>query len=285
MTWHNLKQKFEKEISTIYENREAEQMFFLLLEAYWGISKMDFILKKQERVCLQIVEKVNNTIQLIQTNQPIQHILGYGYFFERKFFVSKDVLIPRQETELLIDIILKEKKSETSRVLDIGTGTGCIPITLKLENRLFRVSSIDVSKKARSIAKRNAKQLDAKVNFELLDILNEEEWHAIPDQSFDIIVSNPPYVLESEKALMQKNVLDFEPELALFVSNENPLIFYKSIINFANQKLVKGGCLYFEINETYGKEVCELLNSNQFIDVNLYQDFQEKDRFVRGVKL
>ncbi len=284
MIFFELKQHFTKQLSLIYSLQECEQIFFLLLEDMFSISRIDYSLEKQSLVEEGQEQKIKLVLQELKTNKPIQHILGYGYFFERRFKVSKDVLIPRQETEELVDLMLKSHQNKSLQVLDIGTGTGCIPISLKLENLLLNISSIDVSAEALSIAKKNAKDLNADVNFSQLDILNAKEWDLFKDNSLDVIVSNPPYVRYQEKLEMHKNVVNFDPELALYVDDKKPLIFYEKITRFASVKLKKRGVLYFEINEVFGKEVQEVLKKHRFILIKIIKDMQGKDRFVKGVK-
>ena len=283
MTFFELKKYFVKQLSANYSPQECEQIFFMILEDVFLFSRINYSLEKQNLVEGAREKKIKFILQELITNKPIQHILGYGYFFERRFKVSKDVLIPRQETEELVDLILKNHKNQKFKVLDIGTGTGCIPITLKLENLLLNISSLDVSLDALSVAKQNAEDLGANVNFHQLDILDSEQWNVFKDNSLDIIVSNPPYVRYIERTKMHKNVVDFDPELALYVDDENPLVFYEKIAEFASVKLRQGGSLYFEINEDFGNEVMNIMKKRNFSMLTLVQDMQEKPRFVYGI--
>ncbi len=284
MNYFKLKQYFISELSSIYEERELEQVFFLILEDLFRFSKMDYSLGKHRNVEQERIDKINTILKALKTNKPIQHILGFGYCLERKFKVSKDVLIPRQETEELIDLILKNHSNAKARVLDIGTGTACIPINLKLENPLFEVSALDVSQDVLNIARQNAEKYLVDIDFIHQDILDKVNWIGFEDDSFDIIVSNPPYVRESEKKQMDKNVLNFDPSLALFVDDENPLIFYIAITKFAAQKLKNGGILYFEINEYFGQDIVDLVKNNCFEKVELIKDLQGKNRIVYAKK-
>jgi len=281
--WLELKQEFIEGLKGIYELGEAEQIFHLFIEDLFELSRINYSFEKNNVPENKIITKINSILIDLKTNKPIQHILGYAYFFERRFKVSKDVLIPRQETEELVDYILKKHSEKNLEVLDIGTGTGSIPISLKLECPGFNVMSVDVSKKALSIARENAKTLKAEVDLEQVDILDEQAWMFVDEHSLDIVVSNPPYVRELEKKLMHKNVVDFDPELALYVSDKDPLVFYEKISKFATKKLRKGGLLYFEINEAYGEEVKALMQKRSFSNVNIIKDLQEKDRFVCGI--
>lgn len=280
--WQEIKQYFIAELTSIYDSAEVEQIFFMILEDCFALTRINYSFEKKEVPKRIIVEQINAYLEALKTNEPIQHILGYAYFFERKFIVTKDVLIPRQETEALVYHMVKKHSGAPLEILDIGTGSGSIPITLKLESPKFNISTLDVSEKALEIAKQNALQLKAEVNFIKADILNHEHWPLIKDKSLDLIVSNPPYVRELEKEQMHKNVVDFDPELALYVPDEDPLVFYQTITEFAVNKLNKGGFLYFEINEVFGPDVKALMEKQSFSNVIIIKDMQEKDRFVCG---
>jgi len=284
MNYFKLKQDFIAELFQNYEAREAEQIFFLVLEDVFSISRIDYALKKQEVVSDEIIQVVKNILHELKTNKPIQHILGYGYCYERRFKVTKNVLVPRQETEELINLILQNHRNEDLTVLDIGTGTGCIPISLKLENPSFKMLALDISEHALTVAKENAETLGVDICFLQIDILKEKNWNGYQDLSLDIIVSNPPYVRYSEKAQMHKNVLGYDPELALFVDDTDPLVYYRVIILFASEKLKYGGVLYFEINEAFGEEVVLLLSDNNFSNISVVKDLQGKDRIVYAKK-
>ena len=282
ITWLELKTLFINALSKNYEQREVEGIFFLIIDELYQLSRIIFQSIKGDLIEKDKITEFASIILELMSNKPIQHVLGYGYFFERKFKVSPDVLIPRQETEELVDLIIRMHKKENINILDIGTGTGCIPITLKLENPDFNMKSIDISINALKVAQENAKELNAKVEFQELDILNEDNWGGISNNSLDIIVSNPPYVRELEKTQMHNNVLNFDPELALFVDDDNALIFYEKITKMAYDKLKPNGFLYFEINEAFGKETKKILEDNGFNDVVIYKDLQGKDRIVYG---
>ena len=284
MNFFQLKQYFVEELSLVYSKQETEQLFFWILQEVFSITRIDYSLQKKESINNSVKEKIEQLIAELQTNRPIQHILGYAYCLERKYKVSPEVLIPRQETEELIDLILKKHQNKPLQLLDIGTGTACIPISLKLEKPLFNISAIDISKQALLVAEENSKKLNASIQFFRLDILNPSKWDIFSDNSFDIIVSNPPYVCHSEKALMHKNVIDFDPEIALYVDDEKALIFYEKIIDFATVKLRPNGMLYFEINEAFGAEIKALLKDCNFKSIQLIRDLQGKDRFVSAQK-
>lgn len=214
----------------------------------------------------------------LKSNEPIQYILGHGPFYGREFLVTEDTLIPRNETEELVHLIIKENPKPNLRVLDIGTGTGCIPITLALEMKSPEVYAIDISEKALAVSSENAKLLHAKVDFSKCDILKEKPQVA----DLDILVSNPPYIPLAEKGQMHRNVLDFEPDLALFVNDEDPLIFYRVISDEGKKLLKPTGKIYFEINERFGKEVSEIMMAFGYQNVRVIKDLNGKDRIVAG---
>lgn len=223
-------------------------------------------------------EKLIADFERLKTGEPIQYILGKGPFYGREFIVTPDTLIPRNETEELVHLIIKENPKPKLRILDVGTGTGCIPISLALELKEPEVYGIDISEEALKIASLNAENLKAKVNFEKCDILTQVPKTRI----LDILVSNPPYIPIEEKGLMHRNVIDFEPELALFVTDEDPLIFYQKIAEKGKDLLKPGGKLYFEINERYGLLVSELLKILGYQSVKVHKDLNGKDRIVVG---
>lgn len=265
-----LHQQIISKIKDIYGSQEAISISFLILD-FFGITKNDVILNHKTPSV-----DIENIIKRLQNSEPIQYILNEAWFYERKFYVDENVLIPRPETEELCQLINSNTKPQTSnlKIIDIGTGSGCIPITLKLENPNFMVYALDISEKALKIAKKNAVDLGAEINFIKADILNDE----IDLTPFDIVVSNPPYVLNSEKELMKKNVLDFEPHIALFVEDIDPLLFYKKIIELSSRDKVKH--LYFEINEKFGEEIKKLMVTNGFKNASIYRDLQNKNRVV-----
>lgn len=269
-------------ISPIYGNNEAKSITFLLFEQFTGFKKIDILTNKiltQNYDFEPLVERLLN-------QEPIQYITGNGYFLGFKFLVEKGTtLIPRPETEeltlLAIEKIKGMKKSENLRVLDIGTGTGCIPISIAKTLDNVEVNGWDISEKALKIAKLNADLNAPKVIFQLNDILN---WREIKCNKFDLIISNPPYVTNGEKAEMNKNVLDFEPHLALFVEDNDPLIFYKNIVDFAYNNLNHGGYLLVEINEKFGFETTNLFENSGFKSIELLNDIHGKDRMISAQK-
>lgn len=219
--------------------------------------------------------KINEIIKDLIANKPIQYILGKANFFNLSFIVNKHVLIPRQETEQLINWILNY---EFNSVLDIGTGSACIPISLS-KNSTANITAIDISSNAIKIAKKNADNYNLNITF-----LCEDIFKFNPDSKFDLIVSNPPYVLESEMKKMHKNVLNFEPHNALFVEDSDPLIFYNYIAQFAFKYLNSKGALFFEINESFGVEIKLILNKLDFVNIELKKDLNGKDRMIKAIK-
>ena len=230
-------------------------------------------------------EELNNLKEVtdrMNKNEPIQYIFGETEFYGLPFFVSPSVLIPRQETEELVNHILENHEGEKKTVLDIGTGSGCIAISLAKKNPNFDVFALDVSMDALAVTQDNIAENEVKIQLVQEDILNPTDIDELPD--FDIIVSNPPYITEDEKSLMHENVLEHEPALALFVDNSTPLIFYKAIAEFGQKKLKKGGNLYTEINEQFGEETKTLFESLEYTDVIIHKDLNGKDRYISCLK-
>jgi len=274
----NIFQQITDLLYTNYPIYEAESLAYMIMENILKLSKTAILMNEeveywQEAEVKRIVEKLLN-------NEPIQYALGYADFYGNKFIVNENVLIPRQETEELVRMIIHENQDEALRILDIGTGSGCIGCSLALEMNRPEVFGLDVSNDAIDLAKKNVESLKCGISFILSDILTEK----IPIDNLDIIVSNPPYVTNKERQLMHKNILEFEPELALFVPDENPLLFYQTISHKSKISLKSGGKLYFEINELFGSDVAYLMENNGFENVKVYQDLNGKDRFVSGKK-
>lgn len=279
MTSLSLFRTVETKLATLYSPPENAEIAFWLIEFYTKLNKTAIFLDKR----LPVFDETafENSLNRLLAFEPIQYVLGEAYFFGRKFKVNSNVLIPRPETELLVERIVREhKNAENLQILDIGTGSGCIPISLALELRNNPIRSWDVSPEALTVARENAQNLAAKVVFEKKNILT----NPIPEQKFNLIVSNPPYVVEFEKAEMRKNVLDYEPALALFVPDADPLLFYSHILGFARKYLVLGGKFYLEINERYGKNLQKMFEESGFEEVEILSDWAGKDRFLIGSK-
>ena len=268
---------FKNELKSYLEYSELEQSLAIAFAHYLGFSRIDLVLNKDNLVDPKKVVQIEQVIQGLKTAKPLAHILGEWEFNGLIFKVNESTLIPRPETEELVQQIVEENKSSGKlSILDIGTGSGCIAIALKNELPNSSIVAFDVSKKAIVLAQENAKNNATEVRFENVDILKTERL----EEKFDIIVSNPPYITNKEKALMHANVLDYEPHLALFVEDTEPLLFYNAIADFANIHLNEQGRLYFEINEYFGKEVKEMLTNKKFKNVNIVKDINEKDRIV-----
>ena len=272
---------------TVYESQEAKEIVFWLMEFYLGLTKINILSNKP--IDNQIVIDWKNIVERLNAHEPIQYILGETEFFGRKFLVNESVLIPRPETEELVQLVINEQQNHQSSItnrqsliLDIGTGSGCIAISLAKELPNFKAFAYDISEKALETARKNAKINNADVHFEKVDILNYQLPIINYQLSFDIIVSNPPYVTKQETGQMQKNVLDFEPYLALFVENTEPLIFYEAIADFALKHLTDNGLVAVEINEALGRETANVFIQKGFSAVEIIKDIHQKDRFVRA---
>jgi len=265
-------------LEELFSKEESAQLIRDLIANFTSIKRNEISLYFDKRVSESQLLDIHFGVKDLLNNKPLQHIIGYAPCLDYEFIVNEDVLIPRPETEELVDIISKSINTKTLKILDIGTGSGCIAISLqKLTSA--NVTAIDISKDALKIAIQNAKNNDANIEFIELDILNKNSWHKL-DNDFDIIVSNPPYVRNLEKELMSKNVIDFDPSLALFVEDNNPLIFYKAITQFAKLHLKDRGILWFEINEYLGQETKELIQKH-FNTAEIIKDFRGKERFIR----
>lgn len=271
-------QDFIKQIHTDEGEEEAKSIGYLVFEKIFDVSRTDIIAQKKINADESALSYLGDIIKRLNKNEPIQYILGEAEFYGRTFGVSSSVLIPRPETEELISHILKLARPGMT-ILDIGTGSGCIPITLALEIPSLKVFATDISEDALQIAEKNQKRLNADVTFLKHDILNQE----LSFKDLDVIVSNPPYIAEEEKKGMKKNVLDYEPHLALFAGSNDPLIFYKAIAKSAAKALHQGGCLITEINPQFSSETTSIFVQGGFRDVTLLKDLSGKDRIVRGL--
>lgn len=277
MTVSEYKKKFIQELSAIYGQEETLSLYYWAMSEK-GFSKTDLILKENEEFVKEIENDLLAIINQLIAQKPLQYIFEKAYFFGYEFKVSPATLIPRTETEELVEWILQILRSQPHKkwkILDIGTGSGCIPITLKKEFPNATIHTIDISAEAIAIAKENAQHLQADIHFIHQDILQTETL-----ETYDLIVSNPPYVRELEKAEIQKNVLEYEPHLALFVSNKDPLIFYRKITQLASKYLAENGYLFFEINQYLGKETVEMIQ-NYFSAIELRKDLKGNERMVK----
>jgi release factor glutamine methyltransferase len=294
---------FGEGLSPVYDKAEADSIKYIAFSHITGLSKAQLRAFPEREITTAQAAALNQILASLQTGQPIQYVLGETEFYGLPFKVTPAVLIPRPETEELVEWVLlkvnqnqesriknqerkaesgKQKAERTLRILDIGTGSGCIPIALKKHLPEAEVSAIDISKEALNIAQQNANLNGVKIEFIEADILNPKI--AICNTRYAILTSNPPYVTEREKAEMHGNVLNHEPHLALFVSDENPLLFYRAIADFALEHLEKDGLLFLEINENLGPQTVDLLKQKGFTDVQLRQDMRGKDRMIKACR-
>lgn len=265
-----------QKLKTKFSSGEAENITAMMFEKIAGISKTDLIKVKNLEINQPTIKQLEESIDKLFLDVPIQYILGEVWFYGNKFLVNPSVLIPRPETEELVELVLKELKSDANKsILDIGSGSGCIPITIKKKFNQAKVTSVDISEDALEIAKQNATIIGTFINFQKLDFLERENWQLLG--AFDIIVSNPPYIPFSEKESLDKNVRDYEPETALFV--DEPLIFYRAIADFATTNLLKEGKIFMEVHENFSHSVSEHFVQKGFI-TNVLKDIYGKDRFV-----
>ena len=275
----NYRTQFIQALTSIFDEKEIESFFYIILEAFHTLKRVDLVLNPDlELDTIQLLRWEAVLSQLIE-QKPIQYILGETEFYGLPFYVNENTLIPRPETEELVEWIIKDLKFKNLKILDIGTGSGCIAISLAKNLPDALVFAIDVSEKALATAKKNAERNEVKVTFIEKNILETENLN----QQFDIIVSNPPYVRNLEKQEIHKNVLNYEPHLALFVDDNDPLVFYRKITELALKNLSKSGQLYFEINQYLGKEMVELLEKYHFKNIEIKKDIYGNDRMTRGV--
>jgi len=274
-----LSEIFLKELSLIYPSQEIKSITYVAFNQILKFSKSDMLLRKEEHIDEAKLLDLQDILFKLKQEIPIQYILGATEFYGLNFSVTPDVLIPRHETEELVDWIINENIENKVKILDIGTGSGCIAIALKKHLPNSNVFAIDISEKAICVANENALKNNTEIHFFNFDILNVPQNTLLHD--FDIIVSNPPYVTESEKIYMKNNVLKNEPHNALFVFDNNPLIFYKAIADFVLQINKKNTTLFFEINENLAKPLFEMLLKKGFFDIELKKDINGKFRMLK----
>lgn len=283
MTLNEARRVLTKELKNLYETDESRNIIELVIEHITNMSRADQVKNKVPYLTCTQLEDLDGITERLKKNEPVQYVLGEAWFAGMKFKVNKNVLIPRPETEELVDWIVRKAVSHELRamsILDIGTGSGCIPITIKKKLPEANVSAIDVCSEALFTATGNAIELNAEVDFLLLDFLDEEKWKELGQ--YDIIVSNPPYVKQSEISTMHDRVKEFEPHLALFVPDEDALVFYKKLADFSLTHLNPEGSLFVEINEALGNTVVKLFQSAGFTTIELKKDMQGKDRMVKA---
>jgi release factor glutamine methyltransferase len=274
---------YQEKLSRLYPSSEVKIITEILFEHFMGWDKMTLRLNNKSSLSESELLLFHKALKRLLKDEPVQHITGEMEFYSLPFKVNNNVLIPRPETEELVDLVVQEcKGSET--ILDIGTGSGCIPISLKKQLKNTLVYGMDVSEDALVVARDNAALNSTEVTFVKEDILKMSSIKDALKKEFDIIISNPPYITNSEKALMSENVLTFEPHVALFIEDDEPLLFYDKIGHLAYDNLSSGGKLYFEINEQYGDQTMALLKSIGFSDIRMIKDLQNKDRIVAAIR-
>ena len=323
LTLLEIKSNFHQSLDSIYGTDEVTSLFFLSIEYYLNLSRTDYAFNKDYSITQEQKEELLNLLNQLKKEIPIQYILEETAFFGMNFKVTPDVLIPRQETEELVDWVLKSTKLKVGstkfevgnlkyevgsekckvskfsdlnsssssdsnsklKILDIGTGSGCIAISLAKHLPNAEIFALDISKKALKVAQHNAQNNNVDITFIKADILSENifEHSVLKDIKFDIIVSNPPYVRHLEKVEIKPNVLEHEPHLALFVADEDPLIFYRAISNFARQKLKDQGLLFFEVNQYLGEDTVELIKAKAFKTIELRTDLNGNERMVKAL--
>jgi release factor glutamine methyltransferase len=276
---------FTEKLKTVYEDREAENISDWIFENVTGLKKWQRRENKKNELTENHFEKIENYLEKLMKHTPVQYVLNEAWFYKMKFFVNENVLIPRPETEELVEWIINDLKntgadSEATNIVDIGTGSGCIPVALKKELPDSNISAIEVSEKALLVAKKNAAKLNASINFFQINFLNEDAWK--PLQAYDTIVSNPPYIPFNEKEILAKNVTDFEPAIALFVENNDPFIFYKKIAEFSKAHLKPKGKIFVEVHEAYANEVKNIFENSGYKS-EIKKDIYGKERMVKGI--
>ena len=274
------------ELEKLYGSDEANALIMILLKHYFNIDRMKIALEPDLRLSESELLTLHFAVKELLKNKPVQYIIGETEFCGIRFFVNENVLIPRPETEELVNMIVSCRDKACLvptgyNVLDIGTGSGCIAISLAKLMPDSNVTAVDVSEKALEVAKKNAEANEVNVTFIKDDILNPQNRDLLNGQ-FDIIVSNPPYVCESEKSEMRANVLDYEPSTALFVSDNDPLVFYRKILEFAQKALKPNGEVWFEINEKFGNEMKNLCHEMGFKNAEIIKDFRDRDRILKA---
>ena len=285
-----------QQLILMYDEREATSLASMVMENVTGLTRIDRLTKKDEPLVVQQLHHLTKVVQRLGQHEPIQYVLGECFFHGLKLYVNNHVLIPRPETEELVEWIINDVKTsgknvfqrkegeadETTqlKVLDVGTGSGCIALALKKAMPKAEVWGCDVSDEALNVARRNGAQLDIRVDFQGINFLDESQQRSLP--TVDIIVSNPPYVPEKDKATMRPNVLAHEPHTALFVPDDDALIFYKTLALFGHKRLYENGCIYIEISENAAKETVRIFKEAGYNNVEIKKDMQGKDRMVKA---
>lgn len=280
MNIRELKHRMFENLKSLYPIEEIQIFYFMLLESYGNILKTDVLLNPDLKIDKALETNVLRAIDVLKKGKPIQYILGEAYFFSNRFLVDESVLIPRQETEELVAWIISEiPDNQPIHILDIGCGSGCISISLAKEKPQAKVTAIDISERALAVAQQNAHMNNVEISFKQQDILQTMSL----SEKYDVIVSNPPYVRICEKKEIHDNVLKYEPHLALFVSDEKPLIFYEKITELTKNALNIGGKLFFEINQYLGKETSQMIENKGFTSIELRNDLNGNPRMLKAL--
>ena len=278
-------------MTLLEKNREIKRRLTLVVgerEAYWmardiiddilGYSEVELLIKGNEVLSDFVIGKIDSVVERVERGEPLQYVLGWARFEGNRYMVTPDTLIPRPETQELVDIIISRHGEEKDlRVMDVGTGSGCIAISLARGLKFAQVGAIDISQPALEVARENAKMLKTRVNFECRDALSLTPKRG---EKYDIIVSNPPYIAEYERKDMEHSVLDYEPSTALFVPNDDPLRFYRAIASFAIEALSQGGHIYYEINPLFATEMVEMMRGMGYNDIEIINDMQGRKRML-----
>lgn len=269
-------------LEKIYPRSQAANILQILYEWAYGLNSLQIKTTENFEPDEAVIEKVAQAFEKLLQHYPIQYITGEAWFYKRKFKVSPAVLIPRPETEELVELIVKELNNKPSlQLLDVGTGSGCLAISLQKELSNVIVTAIDISEDALTIAKENASTLTAEINFKIIDFLNEDEWQNLP--AYDVLVSNPPYIPQSEEKVLDEVVTAYEPHLALFVADENPFIFYKKMIDFAVMHLKKDGIIFMEMHQDFAETIQQLFTENNF-DAKIIIDISGNARMLKATR-
>jgi release factor glutamine methyltransferase len=277
MTIAEFSTSFKEGFKDQFHGNELGNHLSILYDFYLGYGRAQVALNGAEQIEAQVLQKLNEALTQLKQHKPIDYILQQSIFYGRAFFVDESVLVPRSETEELVQWILEREETNGKTILDIGTGSGCIPITLFLEGNFAKVDATEVSGSATKTANKNARLLGAEVHAVVQDILSE-----VPDYQYDIVVSNPPYVKREELEALDKNVVEYEPVIALTPNGDDPLLFYKRMVEIAPQMLKAKGILYWEIHEDLGAECVAILEKGGFEEVELKEDIYGRDRMIRA---
>lgn len=280
MTIRSEQEALRDALTTLYDDRESANIADWVVEHITGKKKVDRLIRKNDSFTPAEQALFDRYTTELLLCRPVQYVLEEAWFMGMKFHVNESVLIPRPETEELVEWLVESQKPKVGSqkaILDIGSGSGCIPVAIKKKLPGIVVTSVDVSQDAVNVSKKNAAALAADVSFVLLDFLDESAWHRLP--VFDIIVSNPPYIRQSERSGMAKHVVEYEPDIALFVPDEDALLFYRKIALFAKDHLAEDGMIFLEINELLGEQVAELYKGHGFT-TKLRKDLQGRDRMI-----